>query len=217
MSGEIKTMEIDEFEKKFGYKPTKMRTSIDKLAIYVNKDNPIECLGMEQLDGVLSKSRACGDTEDIKSWSQLGRIGDWTNRPISFYGRNSAARKYCYIKKHALSKDDCIDSVTEQPGSTSVVQGVAGARFAIGYSEINNKASGVHAVPNIRHGISISECGSAQTDGLCDSPSADHNRCRIEFSCYNDYKPTKEEILYVRGVMDLNVNESIKLNLGEKK
>lgn len=199
-------MEIDELEKKFGYKPTKMRTSIDTLAIYVNKDNPIECLGMEQLDGVLSKSRACGDTEDIKSRSQLGLIGNWVNRPISFYDRNSAARRYCYIKEHALSKDDCIDRVKEQPGSTSVVQGVAGARFAIGYSEINNKTSGVHAVPNIRHGISISECGSAQTDGLYDSPSADHNRCRIEFSCYNDYKPTKVEILYVRGVMELNDN-----------
>jgi len=33
--------EIDQFEKKFGYKPLAIRTSVDALAVFVNKDNPI--------------------------------------------------------------------------------------------------------------------------------------------------------------------------------
>src|SRR3989338_6481031 len=41
MSRAMKNEEIDKFEKKYGYKPTPMRTSLDALAVYVNKDNPL--------------------------------------------------------------------------------------------------------------------------------------------------------------------------------
>jgi ABC-type phosphate transport system substrate-binding protein len=40
MSRAMKAKEIDDFEKRYGYKPTALRTSIDMLAVYVNKDNP---------------------------------------------------------------------------------------------------------------------------------------------------------------------------------
>ena len=46
MSREMKGTEIDAFEKKYGYKPTPIRTSVDALAVFVNKDNPIKCLTM---------------------------------------------------------------------------------------------------------------------------------------------------------------------------
>ena len=42
MSREMRATEIDQFEAKYGYKPTELRTSYDALAVYVNKDNPIE-------------------------------------------------------------------------------------------------------------------------------------------------------------------------------
>src|SRR5215475_5946585 len=48
MSREMKGTEVDQFEKKFGYKPTPIRTSVDALAVFVNKDNPIKCLSMSQ-------------------------------------------------------------------------------------------------------------------------------------------------------------------------
>src|SRR5947199_3178709 len=37
MSREMKGTEIDQFEKKFGYKPTAIRPSVDGLAVFVNK------------------------------------------------------------------------------------------------------------------------------------------------------------------------------------
>src|SRR5262252_2497180 len=60
MSREMKGTEVDQFEKKFGYKPTPIRTSVDALAIFVNKDNPIKCLSMSQVDAMFSKSRRAG-------------------------------------------------------------------------------------------------------------------------------------------------------------
>src|SRR5574341_1904177 len=44
MSRPMKPTEIDQFEAKYGYKPTQLRTSYDALAVYVNKDNPLEKL-----------------------------------------------------------------------------------------------------------------------------------------------------------------------------
>ena len=147
MSRPMKGEEIDEFEKKFGYKPTGIRTSLDSLAVYVNKDNPIECLTMQQVDAIFSKTRKCGETEGITTWGQVGLAGDWANRPISLYGRNSASGTYGFFKEHALCKGDYKDQVKEQPGSASVVQGVSEDRFGVGYSGIGYQTSGVRAVP----------------------------------------------------------------------
>ena len=147
MSREMKGTEVDQFEKKFGYKPVGLRTSVDALAVFVNKDNPIKCLTVEQADAIFSKSRRYGYKEDIKIWGQLGLTGDWANRPISLFGRNSASGTYGFFKEHILKNGDYKDEVKEQPGSASVVQGVTVDRYAIGYSGIGYATAGVHAVP----------------------------------------------------------------------
>ena len=147
MSRPMKGTEIDAFEKKFGYKPTGLRSSVDALAVFVNKDNPIKCLTFPQIDAIFSKSRRQGYKEDIKTWGQLGLTGDWANRPVSLFGRNSASGTYGFFKEHAMKNGDYKDEVKEQPGSASVVQGVTVDRYAIGYSGIGYATSGVRAVP----------------------------------------------------------------------
>ncbi len=133
MSRPMRGTEIDQFEKKFGYKPTPVRTAVDALAVFVNKDNPIKCLTMEQVDAIYSKSRRFGYK--------------WADRPISLYGRNSASGTYGFFKEHALKNGDYKDEVKEQPGSASVVQGVTVDRYGIGYSGIGYATAGVRAVP----------------------------------------------------------------------
>jgi len=163
MSREMKSTEIDEFEKTFGYKPTEIETSIDTLAVYVNKDNPVECLTMEQVDAIFSKTRKCGSPEDVTTWGQLGVTGDWANRPISLYGRNSASGTYGYFKEHTLCKGDYKDQVKEQPGSASVVQGVSADLYGIGYSGIGYKTSGVKP---IKLGAKQGECYDPTLDNV---------------------------------------------------
>jgi phosphate transport system substrate-binding protein len=147
MSRPMKGTEIDQFEKKYGYKPTPIRTSVDALAIFVNKDNPIKCMTMAQVDAVFSKSRRYGYKEDIRAWGQLGLGGDWANRPLSLYGRNSASGTYGFFKEHTLKNGDYKNEVKEQPGSAAVVQGVTVDRYAIGYSGIGYATPGVRVVP----------------------------------------------------------------------
>jgi len=147
MSRAMKSAEVDEFEKTFGYKPTQLPTSIDMLAVYVHKDNPIRGLTMQQIDAIFSKTRKGGMSEDITTWGQLGLEGEWANRPITLYGRNSASGTYGFFKEHALFKGDYKDSVKEQPGSSAVVQAVASDIGGIGYSGIGYKTADVRAVP----------------------------------------------------------------------
>lgn len=147
MSRPMRASEIDQFERRYGYKPTEVRVAVDALAVFVNKDNPIRCLTMAQVDAIFSKSRRAGGAQDIRTWGQLGLTGEWAARPISLYGRDSASGTYGYFKEHVLRNGDFKDEVKEQPGSAAVVQGVTVDRFAIGYSGIGYATAGVRAVP----------------------------------------------------------------------
>lgn len=147
MSRAMKDAEVAEFEKKFGYKPVSLPTSIDMLAVYVNKDNPVKGMSLQQVDAIFSKTRKGGYPTDIRTWGQAGLVGEWASKPISLYGRNSASGTYGYLKENALFKGDYKDEVKEQPGSSSVVQGVASDKFGIGYSGIGYKTADVRAVP----------------------------------------------------------------------
>ena len=147
MSRAMKDAEVAEFEKKFGYKPVSLPTSIDMLAVYVNKDNPVKGMSLQQVDAIFSKTRKGGYPTDIRTWGQAGLVGEWASKPISLYGRNSASGTYGYFKENSLFNGDYKDDVKEQPGSSSVVQGVASDKFGIGYSGIGYKTADVRAVP----------------------------------------------------------------------
>jgi len=146
MSREMKSTEVDAFEQKFGYPPTEIRVAVDALAVYLHKDNPIEKLTLEQVDAVFSKTRRCGASAAATTWGDLGLAGAWASKPIRLYGRNSASGTYGYFKTVALCKGDYKDTVKEQPGSASVVQGVTEDMYGIGYSGIGYRTSGVKAI-----------------------------------------------------------------------
>jgi phosphate transport system substrate-binding protein len=146
MSRKMKNSEIEKFEERYGFKPTAIGVALDSLGVFLNKDNPIDALSLQQLDAIFSKNRKGGAPEDITVWGQLGLKGEYAMMPISIYGRNSASGTYGYFKKHALFKGDYKDTVKEQPGSASVVQSVTEDKGGIGYSGIGYKTSGVKAI-----------------------------------------------------------------------
>jgi phosphate transport system substrate-binding protein len=71
------------------------------LGVFVNKDNPIDKLTLEQLDGIFGAERdggwngltwdtsvARGPEKNIRTWGQLGLTGEWADKPIHVYGYN---------------------------------------------------------------------------------------------------------------------------------
>jgi phosphate transport system substrate-binding protein len=157
MSRKMKSREIEAFQKRYGYKPTRVRVAIDALAVFVHKDNPIEGLTIAEVDAVFSSNRKCGADKDVNRWGDLGLSGAWTGKDVQLYGRNSVSGTYGYFKKKALCKGDFKNSVNEQPGSASVVQSVSTSLNGIGYSGIGYRTSGVRALPLAKKGSNYVE------------------------------------------------------------
>ena len=105
MSRTMKSEEMDEFEKKYGFQPTSVGVSLDALAVFVHKDNPLKSLTLAQVDAIFSKNRKGGYPNDITIWGQLDVAGPLKERPLSLYGRNSASGTYAFFKEHALAKE----------------------------------------------------------------------------------------------------------------
>jgi phosphate transport system substrate-binding protein len=84
--------------------PAKMPANV----IYVNKQNPISKLTLQQLDEIFGSQRTGGwqgtqwstktarsADENIRTWGQLGLEGEWANRPIHLYGYDLSANSFC--------------------------------------------------------------------------------------------------------------------------
>jgi phosphate transport system substrate-binding protein len=96
------------FYETFGYYPTDITVVTGAydaegmtcgLVVYVNKDNPISKLTMNELDGIFGSERIAGlrgfkwmlqagrsAHDDIRTWGQLGLTGEWADKPIHTYG-----------------------------------------------------------------------------------------------------------------------------------
>src|SRR5690625_5332743 len=70
MSRTMRDSEVAQFEEAHGYPPTMVRVGIDTIAVFVNRDNPIEGLTLAQVDAIFSSTRRCGAPSDI---TQIGR------------------------------------------------------------------------------------------------------------------------------------------------
>jgi len=112
----------------------------------VHKDNAIKGLSLKQVDGIFASTRKRGG-QDVVTWGDLGQQGALAGKTVSAFGRNSASGTYGYFKEVALKNGDFKDTVKEQPGSSSVVQGIAADVGAVGYSGIGYATSGVRALP----------------------------------------------------------------------
>jgi phosphate transport system substrate-binding protein len=147
MSRPMRDSEIRAFEDRHGFAPTEVPVAIDMVAVYVNKDNPIEGLSVPQVDAIFSATRACGHPTDITTWGQVGLTGAWANRDFTLYSRNAVSGTYGFFKENALCGGDFKSTINEQPGSSAVVRGVEQTINGIGYSGIGYKTSGVRVVP----------------------------------------------------------------------
>ncbi|MCH8531080.1 MAG: phosphate ABC transporter substrate-binding protein PstS family protein [Saccharospirillum sp.] len=163
MSRGMRQSELQSFEERHGYEPYALPVAIDMLAVYVNRDNPLECLSLPQVDAIFSATRLGNYNEDITRWGQVGLTGAWANRDFALYSRNAVSGTYGFFKDNALFGGDFKSSINEQPGSSSVVQGVTESINGIGYSGIGYRTPGVKVLDL-----------AAEEGGDCVAASADN-------------------------------------------
>jgi len=107
----------------------------DGLAIYLNDENPIKELDVEQLKDIL--------TGAVTDWSEFA----WDEGgQIDVFSRQSNSGTYVYINENIMHGEDWAPDTRFQPGSSQVVEGVKADRSGIGYSGIGYLADGVKAL-----------------------------------------------------------------------
>jgi phosphate transport system substrate-binding protein len=143
MSRDAKKSEIQAFNEKFGYDPVLLPTSIDMVAVYVNRNNPLEGLSFPEIDAIFSSTRKGGARAQAKTWGQLGGTGELKDKKYECYGRNAASGTYGFFKEKVLKDGDFGDWVTENAGSSAVVQSVGANLAGIGYSGIGYRTPNV--------------------------------------------------------------------------
>jgi phosphate transport system substrate-binding protein len=117
----IKSKEIEGCIKAFGKRPREYKVCMDGLSVYVNNDNPVKQLTLEQLAGVFSGQ--------ITNWKDIGG----NDAPITIYSRENSSGTYEFFKEHVLHGKDFAASAQTMPGTAALLQAVEKDKSGIGY------------------------------------------------------------------------------------
>lgn len=162
VSRELKPDDISEFRARFGYDPLSVPISggsyrhfgfLDAVAFLVNKDNPIEKLTFDQLDGVLSATHLRSG-KAYSTWGDLGLAGDWADKPIHIYGVKPWNGFEEFIRQRVLStpghRGEWRDGINFEKVVFPLAAHVAEDRYGIAYTGVAYIDSGVKVVPLAR-------------------------------------------------------------------
>jgi phosphate transport system substrate-binding protein len=120
----MKDEEKEKLKAKRNLETVETPVALDALAIYVNKENSISSLTLEQAGKIF-----------------LGEITDWKDvggKPgnIVLYGRENSSGTYVYFKEHVLGNKDFPAKYQALPGTGAVVDAVAKDKGGVGYGGI---------------------------------------------------------------------------------
>ncbi len=146
MSEPMSSKDKQSFKNIYGYKPMEIKVANDMIAVLVNIENPINCMTIDELDGLYSSDFLCQGSTNMTTWGDLELVGEWANTPIRVYGRTPASGTYDIFKKIALCDGTYKQSITELASSRDIVDFVSRDTSSIGYSGAGLLTSGVKAV-----------------------------------------------------------------------
>src|SRR5262249_51534881 len=95
--------------------------ALDGLSVYVNSDNPISELSLDDLEQIF--------TGKVKNWKKFGG----KDTPITVYSRENSSGTYEFFKEHVLKGRDFTSSAQTMPGTAALLQSVSRDPKGIGY------------------------------------------------------------------------------------
>ena len=135
------------FHSRYGFEPTEVPIALDAVAIYVNYQNPLEGLTLDQLDAIFSKTRKRGAPAAITTWGQLGLQEGWEQQPIRLYGRDKRSGTRTFFLHTALLNGELNPDLREAPGTAMEILDLSRDAAGIGYAGIGFQASTVRILP----------------------------------------------------------------------
>ncbi|WP_035669548.1 phosphate ABC transporter substrate-binding protein [Flavobacterium sp. 83] len=116
----MKPSEIDKLKEKYQTSGLEIACAKDGLSVFLNKENPVAELTLEQLSSIFSGK--------ITNWKEVG--GD--DEKIQLYGRESSSGTFEFFKEHVV-KTDFSKSCQTLPGTAAIVNAVKKDKYSIGY------------------------------------------------------------------------------------
>ncbi len=137
--------ERDSFQTRYGFVATEMPIALDAIVLYVNQQNPLQALTLEQVDAVFSQSHKRGGTA-ITTWGQLGLTDAWAQQPIRLYGRDKRSGTRTMFLQMALLDGSLKSEVKEEPGTAMEMLDLSRDLLGIGYAGIGFQTSMVRGL-----------------------------------------------------------------------
>jgi phosphate transport system substrate-binding protein len=121
VSRQIKPAEIDKLKERFNSPGVEIPVARDGLSVYLNDDNPVTELSLEQLKKIY--------TGVFTNWKDVGGA----DARIIMYGRENSSGTYSFFKDNVLAGKDFAPQTQTLPGTAAVVNAVAKDKLGIGY------------------------------------------------------------------------------------
>ena len=80
----LHSSEVKAFTAQHGHEPIGFPIAIDAVVLYVNPENPIEGLTLEQVAAIFCEESSKAGAK-IRTWGELGLKGEWEHRKIRLY------------------------------------------------------------------------------------------------------------------------------------
>lgn len=146
LSRRITQEEADGFEQKLGYAPTVITPTLEPIAIFVHKDNPIKSLTVAQIDGIFSESPKRG-SKPLRTWGDLGLTGAWADRPIRGHGRGDNTGSQVFMQSAVLLGSEFRHDLAADKDNLEMVKAIAADPQAIGFAGPTYALEGVKMAP----------------------------------------------------------------------
>ncbi len=135
--------ELEAFRIRLGHEPVAIPVAADAIALFVNQENPLDRLTIEQVDAIFSTTRSCGAEGEAAVWGDVGVGGPYADRSIGLYGRRPGSGTGTYFRNVALCGGDFKDWLRINPGGTSAALAIAEAKYGIGFGSYIDRRAGM--------------------------------------------------------------------------
>ena len=116
--------ETKAFQAKFGYMPMRIPICLDSNIVFVNKNNPITSISMEQLDAIYSANRLGGAKAPAVVWGDLGLKGEWAKLPVHAYTREAGTATRVSIAEKVLLNGEFRAGILDRNDAGSLAEAV---------------------------------------------------------------------------------------------
>ena len=131
---EFTAEETTAFQTKYGYQPMRIPVCMDANIVFVNKNNPITSISMEQLDAIYSATRQGGAKAPAVVWGDLGLRGEWAKLPIHAYTRAPGTATNASVKEKVLLNGTYRQGILSRDDAAALAEVVMTDQTAIAIS-----------------------------------------------------------------------------------